>query len=297
MTPSISAIVPTYNRRSVLPQAIESILSQTVPVSEIIVVDDGSTDGTIEWLQDLARHIPSLKLIEQEHGGANRARNAGVSAAQGELLAFLDSDDAWEPEKLSRQLGRLGAEPDAVAAFTGIRLVGGRRERAFLPLDRPSLLDLRCCNVLSSTSTALVRADALRKVGNFDEVLPSCQDWDLWFRLRQQGELVVVREALVTLGGSADNRISFNRQKVLAGHAAVFERLNAGVRDPAQRRIIAASHHYVLAENHLRHGKPWAAARLALKGLLTRPGRWGLRVAITSFWRAAACAFSSICRR
>jgi glycosyltransferase involved in cell wall biosynthesis len=288
--PRISAIIPTYNRRALLPNAVASILAQSVAVCEIIIVDDGSTDGTREWVKECALRTPSLKLIEQEHGGANRARNAGARAAQGDLLAFLDSDDCWEPEKLCRQLARLADDPGAIGVFTGLRLVGGQRKRVFLPKDKPSLLDLRCSNVLSSTSTAMVRADTLRDIGGFDETLPSCQDWDLWFRLRQKGDLVVVREALVRFGAGANDRISFNADKVAAGHAAIFERLKAGVHDPAASKAIAASHRFVLAENHLRHGKPAAAARLALEGLLKRPGRWGLRLAIKSAWRVVTGA-------
>lgn len=289
----ISAIIPTYNRRALLPAAIESIRRQTIEVHEIIVIDDGSTDGTREWLRDLATRLPSLRLIEQEHGGANRARNAGAAAAQGELLAFLDSDDQWEPSKLRKQLARLSSS-SAVAAFTGVRIVGGQSERVFLPRDKPSLFDLRCSNVLSSTSTALVRADVLARAGGFDEDLPSCQDWDLWFRLRKQGELVVVREPLVRFNCGAETRISRDPAKVVAGHAVMFERLRAGVRDPAQRRRIEASHRFVLAENHLRHGHPLLAARLAMEGLMSFPSRWGLRLALTSGWRALRSGIANL---
>lgn len=282
----ISAIIPAYNRLALLPAAIESIRRQTIPVQEIIVVDDGSTDGTREWMRALCRSTSGIRLIEQDHGGANRARNAGARAATGELLAFLDSDDVWEPAKLRKQLARLSCCSHAVAAFTGIRLVGGPRERVFLPPDRPSLFTLRCANVLSSTSTALIRADALRTVGGFDETLPSCQDWDLWFRLRQQGELVVIREPLVRFNCGTHTRISRDADKVDRGHAIVFDRLREGVRDPVQRKRIRASHQFVLAENDMRHGRPIRAMRHALDGLLAAPSRWGIRIAVTSIWRS-----------
>lgn len=288
----ISAIIPTYNRRQLLPAAIDSVRRQSIAVHEIIVVDDGSTDGTREYVRDLAKRFPFIRLIEQEHGGANRARNAGVAVAEGELLAFLDSDDSWEPAKLRKQLARLSCCPNAVAAFTGIRRVGGGTERIFIPRDRPGLIDLRCSNVLSSTSTAVVRAEILRKAGGFDESLPSCQDWDLWFRLRKEGELVVVREPLVRFNCGPHTRISRDVDMVRAGHEQVFSRLLAGVRDPDEIRRVKAGHSFVLAENYMRHGHPLKALRLALDGLWGSPSRWGVRLAVTGVWRALRQALS-----
>ena len=104
----VSVVVPTVNRREVLPRALESILGQTFSDLELIVVDDGSTDYTAELVE---RDYPDVHFLRQEDRGVRAARNAGIAAAQGEWIDFLDSDDAWLPEKLERQMQALETEP------------------------------------------------------------------------------------------------------------------------------------------------------------------------------------------
>lgn len=279
--PSVDVVIPTYNRLDMLPTAIASVLAQTITVRRIIVADDGSGDGTVEWLRLEAMREPMLKLIELDHGGGNRARNAGIAAADAEWIAFLDSDDAWEPDKLARQFDLLRQRPDCVGLFTGCRLVGGAVERLHIPRDDPSLFDLRCSNVLGSTSSAVVRRDVLEAIGGFNPALPSCQDWDLWFRLRQRGPLGVVRAPLVRFNNGPHERITKTADKVLAGHRAIFAQLLSGVASRSDRAAIRAHHRLVEADIERRFGRRAAALGLAARSFAAHPSKSALAAA----WR------------
>jgi glycosyltransferase involved in cell wall biosynthesis len=276
---SISVVIPTYNREILLEGAIQSALNQTTPISELIVVDDGSTDGTEALVQRLALDDRRIKFIKQQRGGANRARNAGSRIATGEWIAFLDSDDVWEKDKLTLQMQALAAEPGAVASFTGLRHVGGESEKIFLPPLNPSLTQIRAANVLSSTSTAVIRRSVFWDVSGFDPELPSCQDWDLWFRLRQKGSFATVRQPLVRYNSGPHDRISSNVSRVIDGHEKLFQRLREGIEnDKSALRRISAKHKLVLTEVHLRCGSPKKAVDLCLSSLLMSPSRWGVRL-------------------
>lgn len=275
---TISVVIPAYNREEFLPIAIGSAANQTHPVSEIIVIDDGSTDGSIALLNEAAALDPRIKILEQAHGGANRARNAGIAIAKSEWIAFLDSDDAFEPEKIEKQLKSLRSRPKAIAAFTGLRHADPSGERIYIPKDSPSLFDLRCSNVLSSTSSAMVRTSVLREIGGFNPDLPSCQDWELWFRLRRAGEISVVQEPLVWLDTGDHDRITTNLDKVTQGHETVFQKLLEGVDDKAERKAITAMHKLVIADIWLRHGREADAIKVATSSIFRRPTPWAIRI-------------------
>lgn len=284
--PTVDVVIPTYNRADLLPLAIASIQAQTVPVSRIFVVDDGSTDSTVEWVRQEALRDPRIELIEKKHGGANRARNAGIARTEAEWIAFLDSDDAWEPEKLERQFALLERNPDLIGLFSGFRLVGGAIERVHIPRDNPSVHDLRCSNALGSTSAAVLKASAVRAVGGFDPSLPSCQDWDLWFRIRREGPLGVAREPLVRFNSGPHDRITTNMDKVLAGHRAIFARLLEDVASPSERATIRAGHKLVEADIRRRFGAHRPAMLLAAQSFLQAPSKRAIAVA----WRTGRAA-------
>lgn len=282
----ISVVIPTYNRETLLERAIASALEQTLPVREVIVVDDGSTDGTQELLSKISLRDSRVRTLVRQRGGANRARNAGVESAGGEWIAFLDSDDAWERNKLERQSAALQKNPAAVASFTGLRRIGHDEGKIFLPPADPSLLDIRAANVLSTTSSAVVKASVFRDVGGFDADLPSCQDWDLWFRLRLKGEFAVVREPLVVYDAGPHARISSNLAKVIAGHTIVFGRVMDGVdTNSPEFKFISARHKLVMTEMYLRNGEAPAALRQVLSSLSARPSKWGARLLLEAVGR------------
>ncbi|UYY57070.1 glycosyltransferase family 2 protein [Sphingomonas sp. S2-65] len=277
-----AVIIPVRNRPALVAQAIRSCQQQTLPVDEIIVVDDASTDDTPEIVERLASADPRVRLIRsQENRGAHNARNCGAAATQAEWLAFLDSDDQWLTAKHQKQAEALGQHPQAVACFTGIRyaLPDGVRDE---PLNRPSVSydDLRLMNFLGSTSTAMVRRETFLSIGGFDVTLPSCQDWDLWLRLRERGEFATVAEPLLIYDQSDAGRISKNIYKVLEGHRVIFERTREGMSSTQLRRV-DAYHHIRLAQIYLWD---FGARRKALaevaKSLLRRPTRMGAHLLI-----------------
>ncbi len=206
MTPEISAIVPTYNRRAMLRDALDSVAAQRGASFEIIVVDDGSTDGTWHDLSgyDLSaqrRDIRGdLRAVRTERRGPAAARNRGLAMAHGRLIAFLDSDDLWMPEKLARQSLFMRNNPGCVISQTGEtwlregrRVNPGRRHRkraGDIFADA-----LRTC--LISPSAAILRRELFDQVGGFDEDLDACEDYDLWLRILARHQAGLLDEPLV----------------------------------------------------------------------------------------------------
>ena len=179
----ISVVIPAWNRRDRLGRALDSVLAQTLPPREVIVVDDGSSDGTAGFVR---RRYPGVRLLVQENHGVSHARNRGIEAARGDWIALLDSDDTWLPEKLARQRERLaapGAPPVCHADEIWIR--HGRRVNPKRRHAKPEGWIFRRCLPLCcvSPSTVLIRRDLFREVGLFDEELPACEDYDLWLRI------------------------------------------------------------------------------------------------------------------
>lgn len=279
-----AVVIPTKNREALIGRAIESALRQTLPVAEVIVVDDGSEDGTHAVVRALAEADPRVRLIPLHvSGGAASARNRGVSETHAEWICFLDSDDAWAPEKHAAQARAIANAPGVVASFTGLRYVAQTYSFEVPAPASVTHLDLRGANVVGSTSSAMVRRDALLAVGGFDPDLPSCQDWDLWIKLRQRGEFALVRDALVDFTQDSNVRISKNKTAVFAGHDVVFSRALQGVDDHRQRRRIRSEHARRLAQIMLYDtGDPLGAAGKALKSLGERPTRDGVGLLLRS---------------
>lgn len=272
---NLAAVIPVRNRPLLIQKAIRSIQAQTAPVDEIIVVDDGSTDDTPAAIEALARADPRIKLIRNAVGsGAARARNIGVAATQCEWIGFLDSDDEWLPQKLERQLHAVADSPSAVASVTGVLQRWSHEDKAFTPPRTISLFQLRQMNYLGSTSSAIVRRSAFASVNGFDESMPSCQDWDLWFRLRQIGDFAIVQEPLVVFNQTETVRITSNETAVFEGHRLFFDRALFGISSRVDRRTIVAAHAYRLAQIQLYDiANPAAALRALGASMLARPTR------------------------
>lgn len=199
--PTFSVVIPAYNATSTIHPTISSVLSQTFRDFELIVVDDGSTDGTAECVELSAKGDPRVRLIRQENQGtAGAARNAGIECARGTLISFLDSDDLWLPGFLGEVEKVLRRHRSAGLAYSDVWILdeatGRIRRKSALkrhPASIPSnlsgrelLLTLLESNFIPAC-TATVRGDILRQVGVFDREVVGCDDLELWLRIAIAG--------------------------------------------------------------------------------------------------------------
>jgi glycosyltransferase involved in cell wall biosynthesis len=205
---TVSVVIPTYNRSSLVCEAISSVLAQCGGSPEIIVVDDGSTDDTADALRGLDARI---RYLRRSHLGVAAARNEGARAAGGRWLAFLDSDDLWSPQKLARQMALHAARPELLASQTGeIWLRNGTRVNPRRHHAKPDgdifLPSLSRC--LVSPSAVVLHRDLFFELGGFDETLPVCEDYDLWLRLGCVTHVALLAEPLVIKRGGHPDQLS-----------------------------------------------------------------------------------------
>jgi glycosyltransferase involved in cell wall biosynthesis len=204
---NISAIIPTYNRRALVSRAIESVLAQTVPVNEIIVVDDGSTDGTAEAVQ--SQFGPRVMVLRQANGGVSAARNHGIHAARGEWIAFLDSDDSWLPTKIALQLQALAACGDACGMCFTDSIYDGDADKKVSVFQETGIQSAARFGTIADplaflasgwnpfiAPTLLLRRSLLCEGRGFDEALFIGEDHDLIFRLSFKTKFCFVAEPL-----------------------------------------------------------------------------------------------------
>ncbi len=294
LAPSVSVVLPTHDRRGTLGAAIDSVLSQTWADLELIVVDDGSRDGTPELLATVDDARVRVRRLPRR-SGAPVARNLGISLARGRYVAFQDSDDVWRPDALGAQVAALDSADEDVAVVYGaiLRHQGGRSLRIPGPGHPGPTADLPAhlaAENFVDLPAALVRAEALRAVGGFDPELPRFQDWDLWLRLARSFRFRFVDEVLLD---SYDSPVSISRDEdayframevILARHAEVFARAPE-----------AALHHHLrlvavglLRRRSLPYGTHLRAARASLGWAPLRSV--GTRVLAGGYRRARALA-------
>jgi len=233
----ISVIIPAYNRAKTLRRSVVSVINQSRPVLEILIVDDASSDNTVDVARELIKQFPIVKLIELvENSGAQNARNIGVQKSSGEWVAFLDSDDVWKPIKIEMQIDLVNRDPALIGVFTGFEF---HRSDENIKISKSLTCvhesDLYSENILGSTSSALIKKNKLIECGGFLLGMPSCQDWELWLRLNRLGALQVVNQPLVEIHYDADGRISGNKEKVIEGHNLIFDKINSEYANDADR--------------------------------------------------------------
>lgn len=204
----ISVIIPVFNRRDWIARAIDSVLSQDYAPVEIIVVDDGSTDGTREVLLSYGGRV---RLITQSNRGVSAARNRGVAEARGGWIAFLDSDDYWLGGKLAAQAGFFRQNPEIRICQTeeiwirnGRRVNPGRRHRKASGMIFERSLGL----CLISPSAVMMHRSLLKEHGGFDEALPACEDYDLWLRITCREPVGLVETPLIVKCGGHPDQLS-----------------------------------------------------------------------------------------
>ncbi len=273
---SVSVVIPTYNAARTIGRAIDSVLAQTVPPDEILVIDDGSTDHLESSLEP---YRAMVSLVNQPNGGAASARNLGIDRSQGEFIAFLDADDYWEPTKLERQIDIFRKYPELglVAACFSTREPGSSLThpppRGHGLVDRllaPSGMDLFRTAMKVLTSTVVIRRSALGNL-RFVSGLEPAEDRDLWIRLIDSHRVYIIGDPLVTCVLEPG---SLSRSDPDQGYSPMLEvlRLHSALLTPRELKDLEAGVFRGWASSHLANGQPRSALNPALRRLARQPG-------------------------
>lgn len=286
----ISVIIPTHNRADLLPRAIKSVQNQTLPVDEIIVVSDGSTDNTDEVVQEMQNKDERIKLISYYPGhNGNYARNQGLAAATGEYIAFLDDDDEWLPEKTEKQMkvfqdnptyGLVYTAQNCIFTDTGIAYntkpswKGDLAQRIFLHND------------IGTPSQVIVKADILKKTGNFDLELGALQDYDLWIRCCQVTKIGFVKEPCINYyNASSTNQVSANTEKFIRASRHIVKKYESIIAafSPDFQREVQAVVETNIAQRCLRNREQKNARKYVIASLKIKPSKKAVGLMIASF--------------
>ncbi len=237
MNKLISVVIPTYNRGDLITNALDSVYAQSYRPLEVVVVDDGSTDVTesivAEW--KIGKNNGDdfiMKYIRQENSGGNAARNRGIKESTASVIAFLDSDDLWLPDKLARQMDVLVSDSNIGAVYCGVRHVALDTGEIIEPVNRNYssgniLSEMLVHDVTSPTSTYIVKREVFDKVGLFDENLQARQDWDMWIRIASKYNIGVVPDALVDYREHTGVRTATNPQKEIDAYQNIMKKYSA----------------------------------------------------------------------
>lgn len=205
---NVSVVIPCFNRKKTLSRSIDSVVNQTYKPSEIIIVDDGSTDGTRDFILN---SYPNIKYFFQPKKGVSSARNKGIRESSSDWVAFLDSDDEWLPQKLEKQINQLGKHSEIFISHTneiwirnGVRVNQMKKHQKYGGYIFDKCLDI--CRI--SPSSVLIHKRVLKDVGVFDEALQVCEDYDLWLRITSKYSVLFERELLIVKYGGHKDQLS-----------------------------------------------------------------------------------------
>ncbi len=274
-SPPVSVVIPTHNRAWSLRDAVDSVLDQEYAPFELLVIDDGSTDETPALL---AEYGDRIRVLRQTNRGVSAARNRGIAAANGILVAFLDSDDRWLPGKLATQAAFFAEHPEARICQTeelwvrnGVRVNPRRRHR-----KRSGMIfepSLALC--LVSPSAVMVRRSLFDEIGLFDESLPACEDYDLWLRVARRHPVHLVDKPLIVKHGGHEDQLSrmagLDRYRV----RAIQKLLEAGDLSPDQEkaaRQVLAEKCRIYAAGCRKRGRTEEADRFLALARRQEPG-------------------------
>jgi glycosyltransferase involved in cell wall biosynthesis len=266
--PEVSVVLPTRNRRTLLARALATVLGQENVRLEAIVVDDGSTDGTWEWLNGL--RDPRVRPLRLEGvGSVAEARNVGIAAATGEWVAFLDDDDVWASGKLRKQLG-VASAGDVLVYAGVVETDESLRPVVAIVTPTPEEVDQRlgATNMVGTPSAVVVRTEVLKAAGGFDQAFSILADWDLWLRLRRHGGFAV---ALPHLVGYTVHGRNLHLGSV---HLVLDELRRLRARHPA---VAAESTDYAIGSLEFLR---WLASRYRKAGRRFDAGRVYLRIGL-----------------
>jgi glycosyltransferase involved in cell wall biosynthesis len=260
--PLVSVIIPTFNRASLVREAIASVLAQAYPHIELIVVDDGSNDDTPAVMEAFGT---ALTVLRQPHAGVSSARNWGVAASHGELVAFLDSDDLWLPHKVTAQAAVFQEHPQTQACYTdeiwirhGVRVnqrlihrkYGGWLFLSSLP---------RC---IISPSSIMLRRPLWNRLGGFDECFPACEDYDLWLRLALIAPVHFLPERLIVKRGGHVDQLSrsvavLDQYRIIALEKLLAVPLTMSQRQAVLEHLVSKCHIVAQGAYKRQHPTRW----------------------------------------
>ena len=218
---NISVIIPTYNRYKFLKRALSSVCRQSYSAKEIIVVDDGSTDYTPQ----IQEEFPNIKYIYQKNGGVSSARNLGIKHSSNEWIAFLDSDDEWDEEKLEKQVAFHINNPQILMSYTDELWIRDAKEVKIPKKFRKfggEIFEECLSHCIIAPSSVLIHESILE---DFDESLEVCEDYDLWLRIASKNEVGLVDEKLITKYAGHDDQLSFKFWGMDRFRVVVLEKL------------------------------------------------------------------------
>ena len=281
--PTVSVIIPTYNRASMLREAIQSVLDQTYSDFEIIVVDDGSTDNTGDVVSVFSD--TRIRYVFQENRGRSNARNHALSLARGEYIAFLDSDDLFLPSKLGIQVKALEDNPDYGMVYSHAlrvdnqgRAIAGRRYPRIKLSGRiyPELLYTR--GSIITTPSVVMRSAILNEIGGFDERMDICEDLDLWRRVARRHRVLQIEDYLCIVRPGLGRQLSWEasiRARTMYYEKAIAE--DPLLEKPFRSKLLSEMFCYyavaaVLKKNGLM------AVRLFTKSVTTNPGTFAASI-------------------
>ena len=288
--PAVSVVMPAYNVAPYIAEAIESVLNQTSDDLELLVVDDGATDGTGAIAERYASSDPRVRVIRQANAGISAARNHAMRVATGPVIAILDSDDAWDPTYLERQLSILRDRPDVDIVTGNARFLGssldGRPARPW-PDTRPAPT---LADILADETAVFIMSIFRRRVyetiGPFDESLRTNEDYDFWLRAACAGFVFHRNDTPLGRYRRRDNSLSADELRMLPGILQVFRKLRPRLlHRPSELAILDAqiarfeTEHVAAEARGAIEAGDFAAARRHLAALHGRRGGAVLRVA------------------
>lgn len=285
--PRVSVVIPTYNRAHYLKVTIDNVLQQTYRDFEVIVIDDGSTDDTPEAL---ASYGDKIRAIRKANAGPAAARNTGIMDACGELIAFLDDDDLWDPRKLDVYVTAFDQHPEVGAVYGNYQFIDGdgrivapleiEAESHFGKMPSGQVYYEFLSSFYGVPATMMVRRECFARAGLFDPHCDSVEDWDMWIRIARDCKFLHIQEPLAYYR-CQPNSVSTNNattrealERIIAKHVA------ANAQDPRALGILRAAMRNILSEKELRRAYSlqselkWRASILPL--LKAMSIRWGL---------------------
>jgi glycosyltransferase involved in cell wall biosynthesis len=261
--PTVSIIIPTYNREHVLGRAVQSVLAQTYQDFELIIVDDGSTDNTEKLVKSFTSE--KIRYIQhRENKGVAAARNTGIRSAKGDYIAFQDSDDEWLPEKLEKQMRAFATAPPEVGiVYTGFLMITTKKREykpsaAVTPKDGDIFRSLLRGEYLASPQASVVKRECFERVGMFDEHFPPMEDRELFLRFSKHYQFKYINEPLLLYYPQPDSA-SRNIRAIIRAYKLILETYFEDIKQ--DKRLLARHYlrlgHFLCSSGELSQGRDY----------------------------------------